>query len=306
MTEFSGKIIVDWLQFTLLKDDGLDIILRILKQQKKDFESLDKGGLGYKRQIINNNIRIYFEGLPGMGICCSVSGKGCRYMEAQGTDLWRLIFRLARSAKINITRLDLALDTSVKLINKVRSSVDKKKYISKSRNISYICKSLESSTRTETIYIGSRSSELMIRLYDKAVEQKLDGIDWERWEIVLKKKKIKEVIPLLEKDISQTFRDILYTYFRPLQTLDSNKSRSKVCKWYLDFLGSVKKISLYSEPKEKTIEDKWLWLEKQVAPTMALLSEAFENTDFLGRLAENNYYRIKEKDLQLARKFKGE
>lgn len=79
-----------------------------------------------------------------------------------------------------------------------------------------------------------------------------------------------------------------------------------MCKWYLDFLGSVQKISLYSDPKEKTIEDKWLWLEKQVAPTMALLSEAFENTDFLGRLAESNYYRIKEKDLQLVRKFKGE
>lgn len=306
MTEFSDKIIVDWLQFTLLRDDGLETVLKILKQKKDDFESLDKGGLGYKRQIINNNVRLYFEGLPGMGVCCSVSGKGCRYLEAQGQNLWRLLFRLARSAKINITRIDLALDTGVKLINKVRQSVDKKKYISKSRNISYICKSLENETRTETIYFGSRSSELMIRLYDKAVEQKLEDTVWERWEIVLKKKKIKEVMPLLERDVSQTFRDILYTYFRPLQSVDSNKSRSKICKWYLDFLGSVQKISLYSEPREKTIEDKWLWLEKQVAPTMALLSEAFENTDFLGRLAESNYYRIKEKDLQLARKFKGE
>lgn len=306
MTDFKHKIIVDWLQFTLLRDDGLDVILKILKQKREDFETLDKGGLGYKRQIYNNNIRLYYEGIKGMGICASISGKGCRYMEAQGHNLWSLIFRLARSVKINITRIDLALDTSVKLINKVRASVDKKKYISKSRNISYICKSLENSTRTETIYIGSRSSELMIRLYDKAVEQKLDNIDWERWEIVLKKKKIKEVIPLLEKDISQTFKDILYTYFRPLHTVGSNKSRSKICKWYLDFLGKVKKISLYSEPREKTIEDKWLWLEKQVAPTMALLSEAFENTEFLGRLAESNYYRIKEKDLQLVKKFKGE
>lgn len=305
MTVINRKIIVDWLQFTLLKDTGLDTVLKILKQKKEDFEALGKGGLGYKRQILNNNIRIYFDGLPGMGICVSVSGKGCRYLESQGQNLWQLIFRLARSARINITRIDLALDTSIKLIDRVRQSVDKKKYISKCRNISYICKSLESSTRTETIYFGSRSSELMIRLYDKAVEQKLDDVDWERWEIVLKKDKIKEVIPLLEQDISQTFKDILYTYFRPIKSIESNKSRSKVCPWYLDFLGKVKKISLYSETKEKTIEDKWLWLEKQVAPTMALLSEAFENTEFLGRLAESNYYRIKEKDLQLVKKFKG-
>lgn len=306
MTSFGDKIIVDWLQFTLLRDDGLDTVLEILRQKKEDFEALDKGGLGYKRQIINNNIRIYFDGLKGMGICVSVSGKGCRYMESQGQNLWALLFRLARSARINITRVDLALDTNVKLIDKVRKSVDNKKYISKCRNISYICKSLGSSTRTETIYFGSRSSELMIRLYDKAVEQKLENIDWERWEIVLKKDKIKEVIPYLEKNISQTFRNILYTYYRPIKAIESNKSRSKVCSWYLDFLGKVEKISLYSEPKEKTIEDKWLWLEKQVAPTMALLSEAFENTEFLGRLAESNYYRIKEKDLQLVRKFKGE
>lgn len=306
MTEINYKIIVDWLQFTLLRDDGLDIVLKILKQKKKDFESLDKGGLGYKKQIYCENIRIYFDGLKGMGVCVSISGKGCRYMEAQNINLWSLIFRLARSARINITRIDLALDTDLKLIDKVRESVDKKKYISKSRSISYICKSFESCTRTETIYIGSRSSELMIRLYDKAIEQKLDGIDWERWEIVLKKKKISEVIPLLEKDISQTFKDILYTYFRPLKSVESNKSRSKVCRWYLDFLGKVKKVSLYTDPKEKTIEDKWNWLEKQVAPTMALLSEAFENTEFLSRLAEKNYWRLKDKDLQLVKKFKGE
>ena len=129
MTSFDDKIIVDWLQFTLLRDDGLDTVLEILRQKKEDFEALDKGGLGYKRQIINNNIRIYFDGLKGMGICVSVSGKGCRYMESQGQNLWALLFRLARSARINIKRVDLALDTDVKLIDKVRKSVDNKKYI---------------------------------------------------------------------------------------------------------------------------------------------------------------------------------
>lgn len=304
MTEKDNKIIVDWLQFTLLKDDGLEIVFRILKLSPADFEQLDKGGLGYKDQLINNNIRIYFNGNQGMGINTSISGKGCRYMESQGQDLWSLVFRLERSDKINITRLDLALDTSVKLIDKIRLKIDKKEYISKSRSISYICKSGTTSTRTETIYIGSRSSELMIRIYDKAVEQGIDGIDWERWEIVLKKEKIKEAIPLLKKDISQAFRDILYTYFRPVVKVERNKSRSKVCPWYLKFLGQVKKVSLYKDPEQKTIEDKWAWVEKQVAPTLALLSLAFENTDFLSGLALGNTERIKQKDLDLIKKYK--
>lgn len=304
MTENNTKIIIDWLQFTLLKDDGLQIVFKILKLNPADFEKLDKGGLGYKDQLINNNVRIYFNGNLGMGINTSISGKGCRYMESQGIDLWSLLFRLAQSAKINITRLDLALDTSIKLIDKVRQNIDSKKYISKSRSISYICKSGKDSTRTETIYIGSRSSDLMIRIYDKAIEQSLEGIDWERWEIVLKKEKIKEAIPLLKKDISQTFRDILYTYFRPLKKVESNKSRSKVESWYLKFLGKVEKISLYRDPSQKTIEDKWNWVEKQVAPTLSLLALAFDNTEFLSGLALGNTERIKQKDLELIKKYK--
>lgn len=299
-----NKIIIDWLQFTLLVDDGLAIVFRILKLNPADFERLDKGGLGYKDQLINNNVRIYYNGNPGMGINTSISGKGCRYMESQGQDLWSLVFRLARSARINITRLDLALDTNVKLIDKIRAKIDKKEYISKSRSISYICKSGKNSTRTETIYIGSRSSDLMIRIYDKAVEQGLAEIDWERWEIVLKKDKIKEAIPLLKKGISQTFKDILFTYFRPVQRIESNKSRSKICNWYLKFLGQVKKISLYKDPAQRTIEDKWNWIEKQVAPTLALLSLAFDNTEFLSGLALGNTERIKQKDLELVRKYK--
>lgn len=304
MTDFKFKIIVDWLQFTLLKDDGLQIVFKILKLNPADFERLDKGGLGYKDQLINNNVRIYYNGNLGMGVNTSISGKGCRYMESQGINLWSLVFRLSRSDKINITRLDLALDTDIKLIDKIRKSIDNKKYISKSRSISYICKSGKDSTRTETIYIGSRSSDLMIRIYDKAIEQDLEGLDWERWEIVLKKEKIIEAIPLLKRGISQTFRNILYTYFRPLKKIESNKSRSKVESWYMKFLGQVEKVSLYKDPSQKTIEDKWAWVEKQVAPTLSLLALAFENTDFLAGIAQGNVDRIKQKDLELIKKYK--
>lgn len=304
MTVEDNKIIVDWLQFTLLRDDGLEIVFRILRLNPADFEKLDKGGLGYKDQLINNNVRIYFNGSLGMGINTSISGKGCRYMESQGIDLWSLVFRLSRSGRINITRLDLALDTDIKLIDRLRKNIDSKRYISKSRSISYICKSGKESTRTETIYIGSRSSDLMIRIYDKAVEQGTEEIDWERWEIVLKKEKIIEAIPLLKKGISQTFRNILYTYFRPLKKIESNKSRSKVESWYLKFLGKVEKISLYRDPMQKSIEDKWNWVEKQVAPTLSLLALAFDNTEFLSGLALGNTDRIKQKDLDLIQRYK--
>jgi DNA relaxase NicK len=37
-----------------------------------------------------------------------------------------------------------------------------------------------------TIYIGSRTSEKFMRLYDKGVEQHLEGADWKRLELELK------------------------------------------------------------------------------------------------------------------------
>lgn len=300
------RIIIDWLQFTLLRDDGLDTVIKILRQPKDDYIELDKGGLGYKQQLYNNNIRLYYDGIIGMGVCASITGKACRYLESKGINLWRLLQLLSKSNKINITRLDIALDYYNKLMDKIVNNIRQGRYISKSRKINFISSMVDKQERVETIYIGSRSSDVMIRIYNKALEQHINNMIWERYEVVLKKDRIYKVIPMLADSISATFYNILYTYFRPIIRVDKNISRSEIEPYYLEFLGKVKKISLYEKKEEKTIQDKYNWLEKQVAPTMAMLSLALENTDFLAAIAENNVYRLKNKEYELINKFKGD
>lgn len=306
MTE--PRIIIDWLQFTLLIDTGLNQVLKILNQKKEDFKQLDKGGLGYKKQIINNNIRIYYDGNKGMGVCASITGKACRYLESQGKNLWQLLQTLAHTANINITRLDIALDYYNNIMDKIINNIRQGRYISKVRTINFISKiGADRKEHIETIYLGSRSSDVMIRIYDKAIEQGIkDNTVWERFEIVLKKDRIYKVIPMLADDINQTFYNILYTYFRPIKKMEKNISRSEIEPYYKKFLGEVEKVSLYEKKEKKTIEDKYMWLEKQVAPTMAMLAKALDNTDFLKFLAEKNEYRLTEKDYELIKEFKGD
>lgn len=297
------RIIVDWLEFTLLRGFDIKWIADFFCLSLVDFEDLPKGGLGYKKQKFFNNIRLYYDGNVGMGLHVVVSGQGCRYLESQGKNLFDMIDYLYSLDNINLSRLDLALDTDFDILSKVLQSIQKDFYSSKSRNIKVISSLTDSKLKADTLYIGSRSSLLMVRIYNKAIEQGVDYV-WYRVEIVLKKERFDMIVPFLRQNISHTFAGVLTNYFRPLQSLKGQKCRSPTANYWLKFLGDIEKISLYSNPQCKTIEDKYAWLVNQVEPTIALLSTAFEGSDWLNAVVENGKQRLKEKDFKLLQKWK--
>lgn len=297
------RIIVDWLEFTLLRGFDIKWIADFFWISLDDFEDLPKGGLGYKKQKYFNNIRLYYDGNVGMGIHIVVSGQGCRYLESQGKDLFDMIDYLYSLDNVNLSRLDLALDTDFDILSKVLQSIQKDLYSSKSRNIKVISSLTDSKLKADTLYIGSRSSLLMVRVYNKAIEQGVDYV-WYRVEIVLKKERFEMIVPFLRQDISHTFAGVLTNYFRPLQSLKGQKCRSPTANYWVKFLGDIEKISLYCNPHSKTIEDKYAWLVNQVEPTIALLSAAFEGDEWLQAVVKNGKKRLKEKDYRLLEKWK--
>lgn len=297
------RILVDWLEFTLLRDYDIKWIADFFCISLDDFEDLPKGGLGYKKQKFFNNIRLYYDGNVGMGLHVVVSGQGCRYLESQGKNLFDMIDHLYSLDNINLSRLDLALDTDFDILTKVLKSIEKDMYSSKSRNIKVISSLTDSKLQADTLYIGSRSSLLMVRIYNKAIEQGVDFV-WYRVEIVLKKDRFEMIVPFLRQNISHTFAGVLTNYFRPLQSLKGQKCRSPTANYWIRFLGDVEKISLYSNPQCKTIEDKYAWLVNQVEPTIALLSTAFEGDQWLQAVVKNGKKRLKEKDYRLLQKWK--
>lgn len=297
------RIIIDWLEFTLLKGFDIKWISDLFCIPLEDFEDLPKGGLGYKKQKFFNNIRLYYDGNVGMGIHIVVSGQGCRYLESQGKNLFDMIDYLYSLDNINLSRLDLALDTDFDILTKVLKSIEKDLYSSKSRCIKVISSLTDSKLKADTLYIGSRSSLLMVRIYNKAIEQGVDYV-WYRVEIVLKKERFEMIVPFLRQNISHTFAGVLTNYFRPLQSLKGQKCRSPTANYWLKFLGDIEKISLYSNPQCKTIEGKYAWLVNQVEPTIALLSTAFEGNEWLTAVVSNGKKRLKEKDYRLLQKWK--
>lgn len=297
------RIIMDWLEFTLLKGFDIEWVSSLFSIALDSFEDLPKGGLGYKKQKFFNNIRLFYDGNVGMGFHIVVSGQGCRYLESQGKNLFDMLDYLYSLDNVNLSRVDIALDTDINILSKVLKSIEKDLYSSKSRNIKVISSLTDSKLQADTLYIGSRSSLLMVRIYNKALEQGVE-FPWYRVEIVLKKDRIVMAVPFLRQNISHAFAGILTNYFRPLQSLKGQKCRSPTANYWVKFLGDIEKISLYSNPECKTIEDKYSWVVNQVEPTIALLSTAFEGDEWLKAVVENGKKRLKEKELRLLQKWK--
>lgn len=292
------KLLIDWLEYTLLDDNNLTEALSFIGCDPERMEELPKGGLGYKSQLYFNYIRAYFNGNKGMGVHIQASGKGCRYLEAANIDLWDLIINLSQKDKINLTRVDIALDTDFDILSKLLFSINNKLMISKSRSIRCISQMVDGQMTPQTLYFGSRSSDIMIRVYDKAQEQGQPE-PWYRIEAVLKKDRIYNFVPYLQKDKLQAYKSLLYTYIRPLEVLKLNKSRSPPAQYWLDFLGAVDKISLFTQPEPPTIEGKFNWLEKQCSHTMAVVAQAFGSHQFLDYMTIKGNEKLTENDYKL-------
>ena len=298
------KILVDWIGVTCKLEDPVKNLQSLLPYSLSDYIELDRGGLGYKRSLSCLNSVIFFDGSEGMGAHLRVSGQGCRALEAYGVDLFRLVSLINSLAGMQFTRLDIACDTDVDILSPTVDKLAKGLYSSKSRKISVIQSASADGLASSTCYIGSRSSLVFIRIYDKAKEQGLKDIPWYRAEIELKKDYIPQAITLFEESVSEAFCNILGSYFRPLEKKIKPITRSPTAEYWIEFLGEVKKVSLYSEPKAPSVESKYMWIDKQIGPSLALLSEAFDNTDWLAGLAIKNKKRLKDKDLEIIRAFR--
>lgn len=303
-TKIEERIIVDWLAVTCKSETPLQDLLSVFNLNIFDFTELQKGALGYTRQAVFNKIKILFEGKEDMGAHLIISGQACRYLEAKGFNLFHSAFAIAEQENFKMTRLDIALDTSEDILSKVVESIEQGLYVSKSRKVS-LYKTSENGQvlKTGTVYIGSRSSNLYIRIYDKALEQKREDIPWFRVEFELKKEYIIKALKLFRENISQAFFNILGSYFRPLTYRASNVTRSPTAKYWEEFCKLREKVSLYSAPAQSEISDKLDWVMTQCAGTLGLLSLAFDNTQWLEAVAERGKEKLKPSDLEILQRW---
>lgn len=256
-------IIIDW--FAMSFRDPLVTVRDVVKllslplgfEEWKQFP----GRYHYRDRLSFGHISIYYNNVkPDCDFpLLEMSGQGCREFETYNPAGFRHLFELAKdSEKYHMSRLDVAFDdlTGIFDIQRVYDDYRLGNWVSNSKRGqgAFDMHRRNKDHLGYSIMTGSKSSEMYMRIYDKAIERGFfdEDLHWVRLELVLKQDRatnfILNPVPLGEK-----FRGVISKYFRfltPSKT-DSHRDRWKTRQYWLDFLGAVDPISVFTP---KTIE----------------------------------------------------
>ncbi|NMB32723.1 MAG: replication initiation factor domain-containing protein [Clostridium sp.] len=299
--------IIDWLQFTIRGLTYERVILQVLKHDPAEYLPLPKGRYGYKSQYINGHISVLTDGTEEMGIHVILTGKGCREYESTGK-LLELMDRIMVNDGV-CTRIDLAVDDKTGDLIKFNEMI-------RSANSGYVISKWKTSMEIikrelkdgniigHTLSIGSRSSKMYLRIYDKAMEQNQDLADkWYRMELEIKddRAEVLQNILLFETGVGRVISGILNQYIRFVKPgNDKNKSRWEAEKWWTDLVDSMDKLTLTKRPEDKSIEEIRDWVNKQIGPTLAMLM-LYDEGDLEGlfKIINSGKHRLKQRHLRI-------
>lgn len=211
---------------------------------------------------------------PSPNILLDMSGTGCRAFETYGSGKWNELFQFALKY-CHITRLDVAYDDIEGLLDgptMYTLYLVKREYVSKSRTHEIIASWEDGSDRRAyTLYIGSKSSDCMLRIYDKSAQLGLDEkIHWFRVEFQLRRNRARQFLEMSEP-IGERFAGVLVNTFRFVQPVesDSNRWRWPMHKFWSDLCNSARAIhwatNIGAETNLATIE---CWLNGQVGNSL--------------------------------------
>lgn len=289
---------VDWLSFTDVANTDIQASLSEFGFALEEFVLAEKGASGYKKMLLHrgSTLRVLYDGNENMGIHYDFSGSSIKELFCHFNDfivphtpfgpdlnmdiniLRELLSRIKQVG--HVTRLDLAIDDKVCpyfTLPELQNILEQQRFISKFRTWQLV----KDCTTTNqligaTIYLGSRRSDIMLRVYDKQLEQiakgveDADAIPWVRWELELKNEYANvALVDLLNGvDVGSLVFGILSNYFRIIIFDDSNKSRCSMDEKWKQFIDEVSKIQLFVIQEPPTLLDKRDWVMKQVAPTI--------------------------------------
>lgn len=243
-----NRIIYDYLTFSSRVHSPTDFI-EFLGLNGVSFE-LKNGFYGYRERLYFCGISIHYSGREGMGVCVEMSGKGCRTFEEFGNGDYDAIFELIRfhsvEKEMNITRLDVAYDDfcgKLDLPTLSRDTVENH-FVSRFRDWQVI-----QGNKGGSVNHGSKSSNVYIRIYDKALEQQVDVPHWVRLEIQMRKECACGFIQL-DDMIDKKFFAVLNEYLRYIveDGSDSNRWRLPMVDYWADFVAYDDKVSIFDKP----------------------------------------------------------
>lgn len=192
-----------------------------------------------------------------MGVCLNLSGQGCRAFEEHSNVGWFELIKRIYQHNGHITRLDLAYDDHMGVIDIYRFAhdINDRNYRSKAKKAKIIWSDdQENDIQGITVYVGKECSDVFIRVYDKAAERGYDHTrHWVRVELQLRDDRAQEAVRRLfqKESIGVVAAGILRNYLTVcVPNGDSNKSRWPVAYYWERVLGQMETIRLWVAPGE--------------------------------------------------------
>lgn len=331
------KISVDWLSFTCFEPCTVNDVISMMGYSIIDFEKLPQGRNGYRSQLLLRayNISVQFDGQKEMGIHVDVSGSAIQDLllhfqqlhsastpfggsayESFNFDYTVFVDLLTEICNAgHVTRLDLAIDDIGGMYFSLPELHDiffSGLYVSKFRKWKELAQYENCGSKSgHTIYMGSRSSAIMLRIYDKQLEENeklkkskkpLLTNAWIRWELELKEERAMQTVKLFMSGLSlaDVSVGLLSNYLKIITADNNRKDRCSVSAVWLSFIADIKSLSLYRVSEPKTLDDTRNWLKKQVAPSLATVLQADGGAlDFFYSLVESGSARLSSHQVNL-------
>lgn len=310
--EYEVFAIYDYIRIRFCDHNYQNLIKNVLKLNPNAFIKEDYGFYGYTGQYRFGDIAVLISDEENVrGTLFELKGKGCRFMEEILLTQERTWHNFFTDCLLNggvFKRLDIAINDTAGLLSipelaKKVNTVECDSIFGSFESIQSggLSKQEQEDGKTamgNTLYIGSKRSDIYFCVYEKDYEQfKKEGIPLEeaetrnRFEIRLKNDRAYAAIMNIMEfdDIRKTAFEIINRYVR---FLEEDKNEKDIEKWNLDFRWHIfmhdcyYKLKLTMQPEPYTIERSYNWLSKSVAPTLAMVKKLddIDGTDFVAQI----------------------
>lgn len=261
---------IDWLEFTIKTPAPVDKDYYYQKYAKLLHGGMetDRNMFGYNRvsMVLGSGFIMWSSEYPQMGLHISMPAQALRVWEELNpeTSVYGLLIE-ARGDDATFTRIDIAFDTPEVHIDTFIDAIEGGELVTKAQTVR--CEGEMRGKPGATVYIGSKRSDRVVRIYDKAAERNVPGV-WTRIETQYRKKYADQVVDaILLSDVSLEVLSATAFDFREVgATRSNNRKRSS---WWTALLGDFEKITFTLKKGLTTLEEKAAWLEKAIMPTLA-------------------------------------
>lgn len=283
----ASGVSLDWLEWTCDAVFGLSDVLPELRGAVE--EDLGRGMYGYRQSKKVEGVLVLFDGSSeSMGRHYSISGDVLRRLHGvYGVSGYDLLSRVLKVPSSHVTRADIAVDAVNHGISRerIQEYLENHWVVTRSNTWDVVgTRSFEDGSYVAgwTVYVGARSSDQFVRIYDKKIERLVNAgkpvevQDWVRFEWVFRHDKAQAVAEVfVSGDIDAVFA-ILVGVLDFVDPVGSDRDRRRWSRalWFSALMGQAKRGRLLVESDDWDVEASYLWLQQVCAKVLGKVALA--------------------------------